>query len=683
MPSNKVISEEDMEKGIDLSNIALLIEEGEDVPMVHPTYSTKTKSLNNQKFTHPALDKELLEQTDQPSSAIMHDDVSDPTKGMTIYNTTIVNPVSSSEVTSGQMATRLKEPTTPVEEPTVEDEDFQLDVATTADEEVSTPKVEKKVVEEPKKVESKVIPNTPVEPPKEKKLDNEKFKVTEEDTKKVVEQKKFVIPKPIKATQDDENIDLNISSVGKEEVKQVDVNVEDLFEPFDHTTASTQLTEDATAEMVIPNMPTEELAKYLLKINAVENSTNQEAKTTIDNKIRNRNTYEARAARAIRFKSDQQAYEQESLEEAAKEDHKVVDAISIDGTNYRDGRTSKSQLKRLESGSIIAAKDSIPLAMALIGGLRKVHFYNSGFWCIIRSPLISELHTYYTKCDQMVRSYGRMFGQISYLPADVEISQAGIDLFKSCIVKSNLENFGVGNTFENNLSCQDEDTCLWALASVMFPDGAEIEYVCSNDKCHYIDRVEVDLSKIRYFDITRLGVEALKYCHSDEIRNEADIANYKENILKHIKAYKLSDEWELSVCAPSLGELLRSKTNFISDLTLTLELDDFSSIDDYVTARYFRILSPWVNQITYTDTSTGKKILFKYNLDTITDAFQLRHDNLPDIIVKYMKETKVSYYCYPYSQCPKCGSIPPSAVNGLIPCDIKYAFFTHTTELLR
>ena len=71
------------------------------------------------------------------------------------------------------------------------------------------------------------------------------------------------------------------------------------------------------------------------------------------------------------------------------------------------------------------------------------------------------------------------------------------------------------------------------------------------------------------------------------------------------------------------------------------------------------------------------------NIDKIVDALQLKFDNLPEIVTKHKNSTKISYYCYSYTKCPNCGSVPPSEIEGLIPCDMQQSFFTLTTELLK
>lgn len=664
---------------LDISHIP-----NEEIPSINSTYSTRTVTMTNQKLrTIPVqLDEQMLAETDRPSSQILSNDpVSDPKRGMTSFNT-VVNMTNEEHINT---ETITEENTTVVEEPSI----------TLIEEPVQVVDIDKEMEEKIKEIQSK----KEVEFIKEEEEDfeitlpsEEEEKVVEEIITKVEEKetikmqnepvkKAGVIAKPV--STEDEFIDLNISTIGKEEVTPVETPIEDLFTPFDPTTPNTQTTEKNMTETVIPNFGDDEFAKLIDQINAVESSNNREAQRNVGLKLRNPKSYEARAYRAIQFKSERQGLEQTALNDAIEDNHQITNSIVLDGTTYRDPKTSKSSLARLENGAIIAEKDSFPMVMALIGGLRKVHFYNSGFWVVVRSPLISELHTYYTRCQQETRQYGRIFGQLSYLPADIEISRAGFDLFKTCIVDSNLESWKLDDVLERNLSSDDEHTYLWALASLMFPEGTEIEYVCSNDNCHYIDRVTIDLAKIRYFDYTRLGAEALKFCHSSEKRTDADIIRYKEEILQSYKSYPIDNEWTVTIGSPSMKASLDAKTNFVDDMTMSLNLDDFSDIDSFITARYFKILSPWINQVRYTNPNDGKNIYLNYVLDKVVDALQLRYNNLPELVINHMKKSKISYFCYSYNACPSCGAVPPSEIKGMIPCDMQQSFFTLMTELLK
>lgn len=625
-----------------------------------------SRSVKEEYLQATGLDLDLMKESDQLSKDIIGEDtISDPNIDVTMYDTTrTVETNEKAETVINKEFPQLEEFIKPSEQDKSGDE-FIVSIESTTS--VNSEE------DEDFSIEDEVALPFDEDKPKE-----EIQTTVEEDSKKT-----YVVAKPISI--EDENIDLDISTIGKEEVKPASIDINDAFELFDTTTPETKHTDNEMTEIVIPNISDEEFANILGKLSEVEGSGSREAKRNIAVKASDRTSLESRVIRSTLFGTDRQKLEQVALHDVIGNNHKVFDSVEIDGTTYKDKKTAQSQLNKLENGAIIDSKDSFALAMALIGGVRKVHFYNSGFWVTVRPPLIRELHTYYTRCGQNAVEYGRIFGQLAYLPADVEIARAGLDLFKGCIMGSNLENCKLDDTFERNLSVADEDTYLWALASLMFPEGTEIEYICSNENCHHVDRVNIDLSKLRFFDYTRLGAEALKFCHDSARRTEADLIHYRDNILRTSEIYPLDEEWSVKISEPTLYDALKAKSDFVDEMNETLQLSDYSGIDDYISARYFKILSPWVSQVSYTRRSDGKRVYFndRYGIDKIVDALQLKFDNLPEIVTKHKNATKISYYCYSYTKCPNCGSVPPSEIEGLIPCDMQQSFFTLTTELLK
>lgn len=658
-----------------------------EIPIVMPKFSStsfrktdsstqKIKSSTTDKdedFDINVLDQDLIEQTDQLSENILgNDSISDP-EVPTVSTTTTMTVKQIDNTNIGHVPEVDMNETphqTPVEEEKIVLQNMHLaQTDNPVEEKKDTPKEHAQVVQLDQQPATKKETINPVQ-------------ITQNSV--VKPSQRSVVTKPISI--EDEDIQLDFRASGKQEIKPVEVGLESVaFEPFNPNTPDTMRTDEDAASIIIPNVTEDTFQKFIEKIEGIAKTKDKEAIRNIRLKNEDPKTYEHRLLKSAEFNTDRQASEKDALKAAIDNNHKVVSSVDLDGETYRDKKTSQSQLNRFENGSIVASNDSFPLAMALLGGIRKVHFYNSGFWVVVRPPLISELHTYYTRCDQSSAMYGKLFGQLAYLPADVEIVRAGLDLFKSCVVTSNLENCKVDNTLERCLSSQDEDTYLWAMASLMFPEGATAEYVCANDNCHYIDRATIDISQMRFFDYTRLGVEAIKYCHSSEKRTETDIANYKDNILKTTKAFPLDTEWSVHIADPSMFDKLESKSMFVDDMRNVLELDAFGDIDDYIKARYYKILAPWINKISFTRSSDGKKVFFEDRdaVNRITEALQLRISSLPQAVTDHIKNTKISYYCYSYNACPKCNKVPETEINGLIPCDMQQSFFSLTTEVLK
>ena len=479
---------------------------------------------------------------------------------------------------------------------------------------------------------------------------------------------------------------LNISVDDIEPTKEVEIpkEIQDMISAPYNTSMPGIKVDTPRAGINIPLVEEEYITNLLSEVNNREFT--EKDKNILVERLLDPDSIETRISDATNFFTHAQRFEHETVKDLHKKDHELTHCKVIDNEKYFDKKAGKNQAKNIANGAVINSKDSLPFMFALISGIRKVHFYDSGFWVTVRSPRIDELHLYYTTCRTNTDTFGKMFGQMAYIPADIEIRKAGMELFKKCIINSNLANWNVDNTFEKNLSYFDYKTCLWALASLMFTDGADIDFTCLNDNCTHVDHVKVDLSKLRIYDYTRLGEEALKFCYSDAIRSEEDILNYKNNILKISSDIDLTDEWILSLRVPSFYEAIEDGLEYVSELSKNIQLTDIETVTDHVAARYYRIVSPWIEKISYRNVTDGKIMHFKDKsiIPNAINSLQLTaKDNdtsLTDKLHKFIKDNQISYYCYSYTECPKCHTVPPVAIDGLIPCDIQQAFFTLTAE---
>lgn len=508
----------------------------------------------------------------------------------------------------------------------------------------------------------------------------------------VVEEKVIEEPKPTKKVS-------VITTPSEVEEDLLNISVDDI-EPTKEVSAPKEI-QDMISAPYNPNMPGIKVSTPRAGINVplVEEETivnllsdvnkrsfTEKERNILVERLMDPDSIETRISDATNFFTNAQRFETEAVKELAEKGDELTFCKIIDNEKFYDKKAGKNQAKNIANGAVINSKDSLPFMFALISGIRQVHFYDSGFWVTVRSPRIDELHLYYTTCSTNTDTFGKMFGQMAYIPADIEIRKAGIELFKKCIINSNLANWNVGDTFEKNLSYFDYKTCLWALASLMFSDGANIDFTCLNEKCSYVDSVKVDLSKLRIYDYTRLGEEALKYCYSDEIRSEEDILNYKNNILKISSDIELTDEWILSLKVPSFYEAMQDGLEYVSELSKNIQLTDMETVTDHVAARYYRIVSPWIEKISYRNVADGKIMHFKDKsiIPNAINSLQLTaRDNdtsLTDKLHKFIKDNQISYYCYSYTECPNCHTAPSVAIDGLIPCDIQQAFFTLTAE---
>ena len=361
----------------------------------------------------------------------------------------------------------------------------------------------------------------------------------------------------------------------------------------------------------------------------------------------------------------------------------------IDGKKYGDAFSGKGNSKMNKPSTVMTGKQSYQTAMALICGVRRVPLYNSGFSVTIRPPLLNELHQYYVKCRSNESEFGRTFGYAAYIPADIELRRAGINLFKNLILDSNLKDYETN--FEAALVSLDYDVCLWAMATLMFPEGTTTEFFCNaiveEKLCGNVDTSKVDISKMRFNDYSKISDDAIKYvCASgkENIRTLEDLHYYRTELLPSSEELKLNDQWTIEVGVPTFQKVMDDGETFIADMASKIQLNKGLDVVDFLKTKYFRIFSPWITRITYLNKETGSYLHFTdpVKLPEIIEALQLDEKNIPlsSKIEEFFNTKKVTHFGYLYTQCPKCKTIPDLAVNGVIPSDMQQNFFTLTMD---
>lgn len=440
---------------------------------------------------------------------------------------------------------------------------------------------------------------------------------------------------------------------------------------------------EPTKETLIP-LHREELALQFAEILPNEATDSPHIQKLKAQAVQDPSTFPSHVARSTNYTSPEQGRITDVFKNT---EGPVGGKKKIDDKVYGDAFSGKSNSRPLQTTSIVGGEKAFHTAMALISGIRRVAMYNSGFNVTIRPPLLSELHQFYMRARSSSQEFGRQFGQYAFVPADIELKIAGLELFKSLILDSNLANWKEPGVLEQHLSIFDYDTCLWGMASLMFPEGTEVEMFCNKRDCNYVDKAKVDIVKMRFNDYSRINNDAIRYvCSADtsKPRTTEDLKIYKEQMLQESEVLQLTDEWSISVETPSMAKYIEDGSAYVSDMAARIQMRNPLDVGDYIRCKYFRIFAPWIKQISFLDKRTGH-----YNhwndplkMPDIIETLQLDKNNIPldTKLTDFMNKKRVSYFGYLYSGCPKCKTIPDMAVNGIIPCDMQQSFFTLTMD---
>lgn len=347
-------------------------------------------------------------------------------------------------------------------------------------------------------------------------------------------------------------------------------------------------------------------------------------------------------------------------------------------------------LDKLKDGSIITGTSSFKMASLLINGIRKVNLYNSGFFVVIVAPKLDQLTKYYNSVRLNTGEYGRILGQFAFLPAGVEIRAALFDLVEKLVIDSNLVDYDKPGILRKAVSSLDYTTLIWAVASLMYPKGVDVESVCYNNmpdgkRCRHVESLKIDINSMRFNNWSLLNQEAIFFTDNKEPRIFDQLTEYRKKYLNDQEeecVITADGQWKAYLSIPNVFDAEMAQRAYIAEMITELQVSSEEKLDQYVRAKYLTSFIPYVQKISYVDHDLNKSVVFKdpASLTNALDNLQLKDDvNLGDAIVNFLSSKTITHICFAHHKCPVCGQYPPEAINRLIACDPEYAFFMWAT----
>jgi hypothetical protein len=391
----------------------------------------------------------------------------------------------------------------------------------------------------------------------------------------------------------------------------------------------------------------------------------------------------------------------ERHKEQTGKDLKLSRSVALKNPNAESGEELKyiddsyadkeKLLSRLGNQVSLAGSVAFKTASLLINGIRKVNLYHSGFNVVICAPRLDLLTKYSNAVRANAGDYGRIMGKLAFLPVGVEIRSALFDLFEKVVVDSNLEGWDQPGTLRNAISSLDYSTILWGIASLMYPQGVDVEYVCYNKikgdtNCHHTEKATVNINNMRFNNWSMLNAESITYVDSKTKRTLADLKMYREKYLNSTLCWEPISEdgcWKAAFSIPTVAEAEEAQRSYVAELISTIQINKVNELNQYVQAKYLNSFVPYVQQISYTHPKKGTVIYFKDGaaLANALDNLQLLPGlSLGDKIVEFISSKTITHICFAHHPCPVCGKYPKEAINRLIACDPEYAFFQWATS---
>lgn len=363
-------------------------------------------------------------------------------------------------------------------------------------------------------------------------------------------------------------------------------------------------------------------------------------------------------------------------------------------------RSFKKRVDTLE----VSGADAELMFTADLQGYRIVPLLNSGFFLTIRPLRIPEIVSFFNTAHTAAYEYGREMGGWFFVFADLKIKELIMrHLLPQVLINSNYKHFRDINKLLQNISLQDYDKILWAMATLMYPSGIQVKYVCAEENCRHVDEVLLDLASLKMDDLLLVNEAIRKFMNLEIIRDDKDLAKYRTEILPFKEEFRFDmknaatgtkTSWQIDLKCPSIHEYLLRGAEFNADILSVIDGDAPTAMREQIAQQivynYYKMLVPWIGAIYRLDDDGQVKWVChnteKVNIKafkSLLDVQQMEDTKLGEVVKNYIQKTKLTHIAYRYAACPVCGKVPDTSVDGFIPYDVQSTFFIMCLARLR
>lgn len=331
-----------------------------------------------------------------------------------------------------------------------------------------------------------------------------------------------------------------------------------------------------------------------------------------------------------------------------------------------------------------AAKTAV---ISRMKGMFRIQLYNSGFWIDICPPSLVDIDNWMQEVDQDFKELGRCLGGHAYTCIDVFLKKKLCEIIPGLVQRSNYENWENSNALMKQISYHDYDTLLWGLCCSMYKDGIGIGVYCTNPDCRHIDTSQyLDLARLCYLNTEKFPSAALEWMtanayNTTKMLSDSDLANYRDHLLgfsQSVSVGKGTSVYELTV--PSIVDFVDRCAALVGKITaLTNGEKSVKSdlISNQLAFHFYNMMLPWVKSLSMND-ENGNLIYKIEDPDAIYESLDIGTIDDEDFyktIVKFIEDTKLSFYAAHTLECPKCGKKAELDKDNLFPLDLQYVFF--------
>ena len=342
---------------------------------------------------------------------------------------------------------------------------------------------------------------------------------------------------------------------------------------------------------------------------------------------------------------------------------------------------------------IVEGTTGMAVMTALTGGMRRVILYNSGFHIVLRRLSLEQLNTFYREMAHDDYEYGKEFGMLYYLFADINIVRYIIEnLLPIVIAGSNYVHWRDTDKLMQQISDQDLSVILWAMGLMMHPKGATVNFVCAEDDCGFIQSEHTDLAKLRLINQDLVNDAMLDHFRKPGLKTDAQLDEYRKATgfnreLTFVSQDGEEKTWIVQTKQASLFDKRAVGLDYIAELRKKCSLTDAAEVYQNILYNINRCFKPWIQSISLvTKDEAGKDVKFTTVNDgteeqdkiimMILDEFQITVPDFEKKMREYILDTKIQHICFYFPECPKCHKEPHSGYHGYVPYDPMHAFFT-------
>jgi len=328
----------------------------------------------------------------------------------------------------------------------------------------------------------------------------------------------------------------------------------------------------------------------------------------------------------------------------------------------------------------VSGKKAKLMIMASNKNIKKVILYGSGFYIVLRSPVMGELNNLYNALNDASVGYGSQFGAIFYLFADLVITDILWRFVEELIIDSNLERWDKGRRVSQCISLNDKNHVLLSIASLMFKSGYDFVHVCNNPLCKEKTEEKIDLALMQQTDFSKLTETHIEILTKTGKITDADLERYRAAFVNGEDSTVGTLRFKRRV--PTILDFINHGKKFNSDLiNYVSDLDDENLTSAYIRCNYNRLFAPWLSTVETIkeDGSVGFRTTSEEAI--LVALNELQDDNEESINLKnqledFMSGSIVTHTGYKVGACTKCGHEPTNTKDGFVPFDVQGCFFT-------